>query len=93
MSTTSHTPTADDNDPDRLYDWARFLYAQALDNGWTVSPTHSEAAGHFGFVATDIPRGIQIQTELTRDGLRSWRLEHRTQTKVSDQVVAWFEQH
>jgi hypothetical protein len=95
MSTTPHT-LAQDNaiNPAHLEQHAHFLREQALANGWLVSQLRSAADGHLGFVATDIPRGVEIHTELTPDGgLRSWRLEHRTQTKISDQVVAWFEHH
>lgn len=79
---------------ERIYSLAEYLRAQALDNGWTVTPIRTDADNGAAFVARDIPRCIEIQTEVSHDGgLRSWRLEHRTQSKVSDQVVAWFEQH
>jgi hypothetical protein len=87
-------PASADAGGGATYAYARFLYEQALDNGWTVSPLRSDGEAHFAFVATDIPRGVEVQTEMTRaDGLRSARLEHRIQTKIGDQVVDWFEQH
>ncbi|MCV7174853.1 hypothetical protein [Mycolicibacterium sphagni] len=68
---------------------ATYLHQTALDAGWSVTPVNLGPL-IASFTARNIPRGVEVQTEVSREGLRSWRLEHRTQTKVVDQVVTWF---